>query len=182
MRTTTLGVSVLLVMMSSAAQAQTSTSFQLVEHSFNAGGVPSSGGLEVSSTSFRITLASIGDVAMAAGVSSASYQMDVGSEAAYPPPGEVQGLLFGSATDLSWSADASAGVYQLYRELMSNLAGLGYGQCEQQDLTTTSTTDIDAVPSNDGYFYLVTVRNRLGEEGTKGSQADMTERLGAICP
>ena len=66
---------------------------------------------------------------------------------------------------------------------MSNLTGLGYGQCEQQDLTTTSATDSAAVPLGDGYFYLVTARNRLSEEGTKGFRSDlMTERLGATCP
>jgi len=64
--------------------------------------------------------------------------------------------------------------------------GDGYGTCEQQDLKTTTATDSSIPTAGNTLFYLVTVKNRLQEEGTKGSRSDGTERLGAtdlpVCP
>lgn len=97
-------------------------------------------------------------------------------------PGEVTGLVFTTPDTIVWNAHLAAGGYYLYRDLQSNLSGLGFGQCEQQSLTGHTTTDFDPIPAGDGFFYLVTVRNRLGEEGTKGSRSDGTERLGNVCP
>ena len=68
------------------------------------------------------------------------------------------------------------------RDLISNIPGLGFGACAQQDLTSPTTDDTDAVPSGDAYFYLVTAENRLAENGTKGFQSDTTEREGTLCP
>jgi len=49
-------------------------------------------------------------------------------------------------------------------------------------LPANSTTDGGPVSVGDGFFYLVTVVNRLGEEGGKGFRSDGTERLGTVCP
>ncbi len=171
------------LVLTSAALAQTSTSFTLEEYTLNSGGTPSQG-VDLTSASFSITLASIGDTVVATGLSSSSFEADVGFDAAYPPPGEVAAacgagepcLLFTDSETLTWPAEPSAGVYNLYRDDISN----GFGNCEEQDITGTTTTDT-ATPIT-AFFYLVTVENRLDEEGTKGFESDATERLGAVCP
>ncbi len=162
--------------------AQTSTSYQLEEYAFNAGGTPSQGQV-LTSASFSITLASIGDTVAATGMSSASFQLDVGFDAAYPPPGEVLGLMLTDKETLVWNSESSAGQYNLYRDDISN----GYGNCEEQNLSATTTTDTSTPTSGNTFHYLVTVKNRLAEEGTKGFQSDMTtERIGSFglpaCP
>ena len=68
----------------------------------------------------------------------------------------------------SWNPERSVGVYNLYRDLLGNLSGLGYGDCEQSDLPGTTATDTDRPPAAGGFFYLITAENRLREEGTKG--------------
>ncbi len=169
--------------LTSTALAQTSTSFTLEEHTLNSGGTPSQG-VDLASTSFSITLASIGDGVVATGLASSSFGMEVGFDAAYPPPGEVAAtcgvgqpcLVFTDSETLTWPAERSAGVYNLYRDDTSD----GFGSCEEQDIAGTTTTDT-ATPTA-AFFYLVTVENRLDEEGTKGFQSNATERLGAVCP
>ncbi len=175
------------LVLTSLALAQTSTSFTLEEHTLNAGGTPSQS-VDLTSASFSITLASIGDTVVATGLSSASFEADVGFDVAYPPPGEVAAncgsgepcLLFTDSETLTWPAEPSAGVYNLYRDDISN----GFGECEEQDIAGTMTTDT-AIPAT-AFFYLTTVKNRLAEEGTKGFQSNMIERLGAValpaCP
>jgi hypothetical protein len=103
--------------------------------------------------------------------------------ACYPPPGEVPDLRFSDDETLEWQPEKSVGHYNLYRDLVSNLSGLGYGECDQYDLPDESTTDTDPVSVGDGFFYLVTVENRLGEEGTKGRDSDGSERPNPnFCP
>jgi hypothetical protein len=176
----TIGVSALLLL-SGAALAQTSTSFTLEEYTLNAGGSPSQG-VALKSASFSITLASIGDTVVATGLSSGSFSLGAGFGVAYPPPGEVGGLFLTDKQTLVWSAEPSAGVYHLYRDDTSD----GYGNCEEQDIAATTTTDAATPTTNNTFYYLVTVKNRLAEEGTKGFQSDDTERLGAVdlpaCP
>ncbi len=162
--------------------AQTSSSYTLEEYSFNAGGAPS-GGATLDSAGFSITLASIGDGVAAADLSSGSWLVDVGFEAAYPPPGEVVGLALTDKQTLVWSPERSAGHYTLYRDD----AGDGYGNCEQHALSGTITTDPSTPTSGSAFYYLVAVENRLGEEGTRGFRSGgVIERLGAfdlpVCP
>jgi len=154
----------------SLAPAQTSSSFKLEEHVFNAGGHPESGQI-MTSASFRITLDALGESVVGPGLSSPSYRMDGSFGSAYPPPGEVRNLLFTDAVTLEWESESSVGVYNLYRDELSVLSVLGYGECEQYDLPGETATDTDAVPVDGGYFYLVTAENRLGEEGTKGADS-----------
>ncbi len=173
------------VVLSGTALAQTSTNFTLEEYTLNSGGTPSQG-VNLTSASFSITLASIGDNVVATGLSSASFEADVGFDAAYPPPGEVAAtcgagepcLVFTDSETLTWPAEPSAGVYNLYRDD----TGDGFGDCEEQDIAGTTTTDSSTPTAGNAFFYLATVENRLGEEGTKGFESDATERLGAVCP
>jgi hypothetical protein len=174
----------IIVMMLAAwpALAQTSTSFKVEEHVFNAGGHPSDGDV-MASTGFRITLDAIGESVGGSGLNSASFRMDGGFGVAYSPPGEIQGLGFTDHETLTWNREKSAGVYNLYRDQISNLSGLGSGSCEQNDLPGETATDFSVPAQNTGYFYLVTVENRIGEEGTKGSDsADNVRPNLSACP
>jgi hypothetical protein len=167
------------------AAAQTGATYKLEEHTLNAAGHPDGGSL-MTGASHQITLDAVGDGVAAYGLTGSTYSMDAGFGAAYAPPGAVSGLVFTTKTDLEWAPEGSPGDYNLYRDLMSSLSGLGYGACEQQGISGTTTTDSDAVPASDGFFYLVTALNTLSEEGTKGFQASGgtpgAERTGAMCP
>lgn len=158
------------------AGAQESPSYKLAEHAFNAGGHPADGAAPAS-TGYGMTLDAVGDALVGPDASSASYRMSASLTAGYPPPGEVRGLRFSDRQTLVWEPERSVGVYNLYRDQLSGLSGLGYGLCEQPGLTTATTTDSDPAPSGDGFFYLVTATNRLGEEGAKG-----LDREGNACP
>lgn len=175
-------ICILAVMIGFAALAQESPSFKLTDHVFNAGGHPR-GGTILSSASYRITLDAIGEGAIGSGFNSASFRTDGGFSSAYPPPGETLGLWFADKQNLHWEPEKSVGIYNLYRDLMSNLAGLGYGDCHQQGIADETYADGDTPSDGEGYFYLVTAENRLGEEGTKGLDGAGTERPNpAPCP
>jgi len=163
------------------AMAQQSTNFKVESAVFNAAGHPAEG-MTLSSASFRVTLDAIGDAVAGPALSSGSFVAHAGLVAIYPPPGEVDGLIFVDATTLQWNAERSAGSYNLYRASISGLAGLQYGACLQTGLATPGATDTDPVPSADGFFYLVTVANRLDEQGSKGFHSDSSERPGTVCP
>ncbi len=163
------------------ASAQQSASFRLEEHVFNQGGRPDDGAT-ASSASYRISLDSLGEAAVRRGLSSASFRMDASFVGAHPPPGEVRGVLFTDRTTLTWDPEPSVGVYDVYRDGLSALAGGGYGICWQEDLVGESAADPDAPAAGTGWFYLVTAENRLGEAGTKGRASDGAERLGDACP
>ena len=167
---------------SGIALAQTSASYKLTEYTINNGGDPSNGS-SAASASHRIRLDAIGDAVTATGLSSASHRADAGFVSDYPPPGEVKGALFTNKTTLAWSPEKSVGVYDLYRALVSSLPGLGYGTCLQTGLAIESGTDAATPSTGQGYFYLVTARNRLGEIGTKGFASTGIERANAApCP
>ena len=171
-----------LLLAGGAVLAQSSASYVLEEHTFNAGGNPADSVI-ASSLSFRITLDSIGGGPSGAGLSSASHRVDAGFTAVYPPPGEVHNLLFLSRVELAWDGEPSIGSYALYRGLISELPALSYGGCAQAPLNTPNATDADPVPAGDGFFVLVTARNLLAEEGSKGTRSDGTPRANpAACP
>ena len=175
-------LAILLILLSTPLLfAQQSASFRLDEHVVNLGGRPDDG-VTASSASFRMSLDSLGEAAVRMGLSSSSFRMDGSFGSAYPPPGEVLGLRFSDTTTLVWDPEKSVGVYDVYRDALAALSGGGYGTCWQQDLVGTTTTDPDVPGSGGGYFYLVTAENRLGEEGTKGSDSGGGPRGGAVCP
>jgi hypothetical protein len=157
------------------AVAQQSPSYNLEEHVINGGGRPEDGEI-LTSASYRVTFDGVGEAVLETGMTSASFQLSAGFVATYPPPGEVLGLTFPDKQTLVWNPETSAGTYNLYRDLMSGLTGGGYGNCEQQNLLDVTTTDGEVPPGGDGYFYLVTVENRLSEEGTKGWDSGGAER------
>jgi hypothetical protein len=156
------------------ALGQESTNFKLNEHVVNAGGRPLDG-VVISSPHYLVTFDGVGG-GMTGGNESPSYKLRGGFQASFPPPGEVHGLSLTDVETLIWSAEGSAGTYNIYRDLLSALSGHGYGGCEQHGIVTTTTVDPDLPPASDGYFYLVTVRNRLAEEGTKGDDSAGQER------
>ena len=163
------------------ALAQQSAHFTLEEHVLNAGGRPADGSI-LASTSFRVTLDSIGDAIVAPGLASASFHAGSGFAQAYPPPGEVTGLRFADLQTLEWDPDGSGGGYNLYRDEVGNLSALAFGICAEQDIPI-ETTNASAVPAPGvAWFHLVTALNLLGEEGTKGFQSNGSERQGSVCP
>ena len=153
------------------ATAQTSASYKLTESTINAGGDPQNGVI-LSSPSFHIKLDSVGDVASSASLASASFHVSGGFVGGYPPPGQVMGMGLNGAT-LQWTPEPSAGVYEVYRGLMSSLPGT-FGTCFAGNVSGPTITDASPPPAGQAYFYLVTVRNRLGEEGPKGYQSNGT--------
>jgi len=113
---------------------------------------------------------------------SASFEL---SEHVFNSGGAPDGSAVASAgysLSLVSIGEGLAGAYNLYRDTLGSLSGLGYGACERQGLATNSATDSDAPASGGGFFYLVTAKNPLREEGTKGSDSDGLERTGTACP
>jgi len=149
----------------SPAAAQQSASYQVSGHSFGAGG---SAAMPLTSPSYGVSLGSLGGSGAASTMTSPSYSAAGGFAASYPPAQEVHGLRFAGATLLTWLPEPSGGIYNLYRDLISAVTGGGYGLCDQQNLADEQATDADLPPSGDGYFYLVTAENLLGQEGIKG--------------
>ena len=100
----------------------------------------------------------------------------------YPPPGEVAGLSFTDPQTLVWNPERSVGDYNLYRDLMSNLGGFGYGTCAEPAIREPTTINGDDPPTGDGYFYLV-ARVVAGVGGSFGEDSEGVERsIGAPCP
>lgn len=164
-----------------AARAQTSASYRLTESSFDAGGDPR-GGSFAASASHRIRLDAIGQAAVVSGVASATFHLDAGLVADYPPPTEVRNLRWTDSATLVWDPEKSTGRYELYRDAISTLPG-GFGTCFQAGIAGETWSDAGAPPVGSGWFYLVTARNLLAEEGTKGFQSSGAERTNpAPCP
>ena len=163
------------------ALAQQSAGYDLREHNLNAGGHPAGGAIP-SSADDRITLDAIGGPVAMAISSSAGFQLSAGFVSGYPPPGEVKNLRFGAdAVSLGWDVEPGAGTYQVYRDLLDSVAGGGV--CAQPGLILPQASDAQSPPTGRGYFYLVTSRNLLGEEGTKGFASNGVERLNTLpCP
>jgi hypothetical protein len=163
------------------ARAQQSAGYDMREHVIDSGGHPS-GGTVMTSAGFRISLDAIGGPTAMPATTSASYQVNAGFVPGYTPPTEVTNVRFGpDGVSLAWDPDPAAGTYEVYRDLLSALHGGSTGACLQPNLTSPGTVDPQAPAS--GFFYLVTSRNRLGEEGTKGFSSSGAERLNILpCP
>ncbi len=175
------GVVLVLALQATPARAQQSASFRLAEQVFNAGGHPAAG-VSPSSSSFRISRHSIGEGLNDGALASGSFVLDGGFLAPYPPPGEVAGFDLPAPTSLVWNPERSAGDYNVYRGTLSTLPSLSYGSCYLQDVTATGATEGAVPPTGSAWFYLVTVENRLEEEGTKGYRSSGAERTGSSCP
>ncbi len=164
------------------ALAQTSASYHLQEHTLNAGGQPANGAVSTSA-SFHLKLDAIGDVVVGSGMASASFHADGGFVGDYPPPGEVHGLAFTTATSMIWNPEKSVGFYELYRDSLSSLLTGSTGSCFLSALAAESASDATVPALASGLFYLVTARNTLSEEGTKGYRSTGAERPNPLpCP
>ena len=171
------------LILANTAVAQTSPSFQLTEHVFNAGGHPA-GGVVLRSPSHEISLDSIGSSLTAGTPSSPSFVIDATFVWSYRPPVEVTGLVFTDEQTIAWGPERSAGTYGLYRGLVSSLAALGFGSCEVTGMTQRTVEVLPGLPPDgDAYCYLVTAENLLHEEGIKGFQSTGAPRPNAVpCP
>jgi hypothetical protein len=162
--------------------AQSSASFRLTEHVFNAGGRPAQAVVS-SSESYRLSLDSIGEPIAGQALDGASYRLDGGVASAYPPPGEVGGLdILADSQTLSWFREPASTAYNVYTSPLSTLPG-GYGACAIARVAGTSWVDPALPAPGNGVFYLVTGENRLREEGTKGYASSGSERSNpSPCP
>jgi hypothetical protein len=152
--------------------AQSSASYKIESGVFNAGGNPSP---VLMSTNFKVTLDAIGDSVAATGMSSASYNSGAGFVPDYPPPREVQGDKFTNKTTLTWLPDPSVGSYDVYEGTVPSFTPT-FGSCLASGLTTEQCTISDVPSSGQCFYYLITAKNTLAEEGTKGYQTSGTER------
>jgi hypothetical protein len=83
---------------------------------------------------------------------------------------------------LQWNPEKSVGKYEVYRDLLGTLPG-AFGFCFASDVPAEAATDASSPAAGQGYFYLVTARNRLGEEGPKGYRSNGAEEANpAPCP
>lgn len=157
------------------AAAQTSAHYRLTESAFNSGGDPNNGKYAISAH-HRVTLDALGDaIASSATLTSPSHRATAGFITAFPPPGEVISLwLLADRTTLQWTPEPSVGSYNLYRGLLTKIPGT-FGACLQSRIAPPTWSDTDAPPGGNGFFYLVTARNRLAEEGPKGYSSSGAE-------
>jgi hypothetical protein len=155
--------------------AQQSPSYKMTETVFNEAGIPTAG-VVLASPSYRITFGGAGEAIVATELAGASYRMDASFVGGYSAPGEVANLRFASKTGMTWESERSAGAYNVYRGVISGLSGLGYGTCYAMGLTTPTSTDSSTPSAGGGWIYLATAENRLGEEGTKGTNSAGLER------
>ena len=153
---------------SSPSWAQESTSFQVREHRFSGAGA-SADEADLASSSYLTRPLGAGGAGGLEVLESTSFTISAGSEDAYLPPGEISELAFLTPDSLLWNPEPSAGLYHLYRGQVSDLTAAGTGICHEANLTSPSITETDMPGAGTAYFYLVTVENRLGQEGTKGS-------------
>ena len=162
--------------------AQSSASYKLDEHALNAGGRPAQAVFS-SSPSYRLSLDSIGDPIAGRLLAGASYRMDGGFIAAYPPPGEVEDLeLLADAQTLIWADEPASTTYNVYTGPLPTLPG-GYGVCATPRVAATTWIDAATPLPGNTMFYLVTGENRLWEEGTKGYTSTGIQRVNpSPCP
>ena len=162
------------------ARAQSSASYSLEELSLNSGGSPDNGVI-LSSTSFRITLGTLGESLTHVRLVGTTLIQEGGFASLNPPPEEVTNLRFNDETTFTWDPQPVA-EYEVYRGTLSSFPGT-FGLCFANAVAGESTTDATMPPSGGGYFYLVTARNRLLEESPKGYGSDGSlEGNPAPCP
>ena len=92
--------------------------------------------------------------------------------------GKRMDLLLDSALDRTVASLQGAKNYRsytVYRGLVSDLP-VSYGTATLSGVVSEGASDPSVPPANTAYFYLVTVSNRLDEEGTKGNDSSGAER------
>jgi hypothetical protein len=155
--------------------AQSSANYKIESAVFNAGGNPAP---VLTSTNYKVTLDAIGDSVAATSLSSSSYNSGAGFVPDYPPPGEVHGDHF--VTDkntLTWLPDPSVGSYDVYKGTVPSFSP-SFGSCLTSGLTTEQCllNPSDLPTPGQCFYYLITAKSTLAEEGTKGYLSSGTER------
>ena len=164
-----------LALIPSPAAAQESASYKISDHVFN-NGSGLNGSVVPSSTGFRISLDSVGDMVGMSQAGSVGFQLQGSFVVTYRPPGEVQGLDFLNAGTLIWLPEPSVGEYEVYRSEISQLALGDTGMCLAAQVPETLIYEPFIPDPGQAWFYLVTASNRLDEEGTKGYRSNGAER------
>lgn len=164
----------------SLSWAQSSASHRLESAHFNSAGRPLNGA-SAASLSHKVTLDALGDIVRPQ-LTSTSWSVGSAFVLRYRPPGEVLGLRFVDRDTLQWQPDASVGSYNLYRDLLASLSPANFGNCLQNGLTATSVDDATLPAVAQGFFYLVTADNRLGEQGTLGRGSSGSRVNNHPCP
>jgi len=172
----------LFVILAGSSQAQSSASYELSEANLNFGGRPGTATGPGMSASYELSLDALGGGPNGSGSSSASYALHAGFVAPLGPPGNASDFYWTSHTDMHWSAGSSATSYNVYRDGLATLPALGYGQCLGNDRSGLTHTDPDSPAVGSAFFYLVSAKNRLGEESSKGRDSGGTSRRGNACP
>ena len=91
-------------------------------------------------------------------------------------PPEVQGVGFGPATTLGWSAAPGAAAYDVYRGTLSDLTSGIPARCHAYRVAGTSFAAAELPASQAIDYYLVTGESATGVEGTAGSNSQGTPR------
>jgi uncharacterized protein (DUF1800 family) len=102
--------------------------------------------------------------------------------AAAPPP-EVDNVTIDAASTLSWNAASGADDYNVYRGLLSELAGVP-AKCHGDEIAGTTFGSPADPPPGEGFFYLVTAESDIDGEGTPGNESLGPQRglLGSCDP
>ncbi len=163
-------------MAAGGSAAQESTSFKIQAAVLNAGGRPL-GGASPASPAFLIRPDAIGEGLVAGPLGSASYRLSSGFVHSFPPPGEVQNLIFTDEVTLEWDPQAMAAHYHLYRSgpMGPFTATLPIADCLPPDVAGTTTTSTQSPALHQAYFYLVNAVSLTNTEGPKGTN-------GVHCP
>ena len=168
-------VAAFVVSMPASILAQSSASYRLTEQVFNAGGRPAQGVVS-SSTSYKLSLDSIGESIAGQPMDGASYRLDVGIASTNRPPGEVDDLQFlADQQTLTWSWEPSSMEFNIYSGPLNTLPGV-YGTCAAARVAGTTWADPTSPAPKSVVVYLVTGENRLRQEGTMGYASSGAER------
>jgi len=168
-------VAALVVSLPASILAQSSATYRLTEQVFNAGGRPAQGVVSTS-TSYRLSLDSVGESIAGQTLDGASYRLDSGIAATNRPPGEVGDLTFlADLQTLTWSWEPASMEFNIYSGPLNTLPG-GYGTCAASRVAGTTWADPTVPASRSAVFYLVTGENRLRQEGTLGYASSGAER------
>lgn len=169
-----------LVLSAGAVRGQSSPSYRLTDHVFNQGGHPA-GGVHLASAGFRMSLDSVGEGIASPVSSGATLEARSGFGACYAPAAEVGAVRVSSdRVTFFWSPDRAASDYRIYSGTLDELPG-SYGTCRMTGVQGTQAP-LPEIPESSGYFYLITARDLLGEEGTKGTDGNGHPRGSLPCP
>lgn len=171
---------VLCCLLPSLSWAQSSASHRLESAHLNSAGRPLNGA-SAASPGYKLTLDALGEIVRPQ-LTSASWSVGSAFVLRYRPPGEVLGLRFVDRETLQWQPEPSVGSYNLYRDLLASLSPTNFGSCLQQGLSATSVDDPTLPAASQGFFYLVTADNRLGEQGTLGRGSSGSRVNNHPCP